>query len=80
MRIFALIFILAGGLAAPLAAQDINLGTNDGEWANDVECDDRCFFGAGMASTMTWEYVGLDAEDCATLFDVGVIKVWDMTS
>lgn len=80
MRFSSLTLALACALAAPVAAQDINFGNNDGEWANDGECDDRRFFGAGMASTVTWDYVGQDAADCQALFDAGAVQLWDMAA
>lgn len=80
MRYLIMALVMAVGFAAPLAAQDINYGNNDGEWASDGECDDRRFYGAGMAATVTWEYVGQDAADCQALYDAGVIKLWDLAT
>ncbi len=65
--------------AGQLAAQDIQFGTDDGEWANDGECDDRRFFGPGMAVGLSWEYAGLDATDCRAALEAGEVRLWDMT-
>ncbi len=66
-------------VALPVAAQDILFGNDDGEWAFDGECDDRRFFGPGMAQGLSWEYVGQDASDCRAAFDAGLVRLWDIT-
>ena len=65
-------------LAAPLGAQAIDFGSDIGEWALDEECDDRRFVGPGMASVLTWDYVGEDATDCRAAYDAGQLRLWDI--
>lgn len=80
--------LIAAALAAlPLLAptgaaaqQTINFGNDDGEWALDGECDDRRFFGSGMAQSLSWEYVGMDASDCRAAFEAGRVQLWDMNA
>ena len=79
MHRFFLVLLLAV-LAVPAAAQDILYGNDDGEWAFDGECDDRRFFGPGMAQGLSWEYVGMDASDCRAAYDAGRVQLWDMTA
>lgn len=64
--------------ATPALSQNINFGTDDGEWMLDGECDDRRFVGAGMASSVSWNYVGLDASDCRDAYEKGWITLWNM--
>lgn len=60
-------------------AGGINFGDDSGQWANDGECDDRRFVGQGMATVLSWEYVGRDATDCRRLSDSGAIRLWNWT-
>ena len=61
-------------------AQEIVFGDDSSEWANDGECDDRRFFGEGMATSLGWEHVGRDAADCRTALEAGRIAVWDFVA
>lgn len=70
--------VLLALMAAPAMAQDINFGDDSSEWARDGECDDRRFFGPGMALSVTWQYVGQDATDCRSAYDAGRISLWNM--
>lgn len=64
--------------AAPAFAQNINFGSDTSEWARDGECDDRRFYGEGMAITVTWQYIGQDATDCRLAYEAGRVKLWNM--
>lgn len=61
---------------APAYAQDIDIafGDDTSSWANDGECDDPRFEGAGMASGPLRENRLADATDCKTLFDEGEVR------
>ncbi len=60
----------------PAQADDIRFGDNKSEWANDQECDDRRFYGTGMANELDNADTGRDANDCRKLFNAGKIKLW----
>lgn len=62
----------------PLAAhsQSIFFGSNESQWAHDGECDDRRFFGAGMAPGLDTDDVGRDASDCRNAFNKGQVELW----
>ncbi len=80
--------LAAGGLgkidkqrpAAPaqedIVIDGIRFGNDDGPWARDGECDDRRFFGPGMASVLSWAALGGDASDCAAAYSAGEVFVW----
>ena len=54
----------------------INFGTDDGEWANDGECDDMRFAGPGMTSTpLLSDDIMSDATDCRTAFQSGLLTL-----
>jgi hypothetical protein len=59
--------------AAPAAGQlSIDFGDDNGDWANDNECDDSRFEGPGMTSTpLLEEDIGHDATDCRTAYEAG---------
>ncbi|HUQ53237.1 MAG TPA: pre-peptidase C-terminal domain-containing protein [Gammaproteobacteria bacterium] len=59
---------------APLHGQP-DFGDNTSQWANDGECDDPRFEGAGSADTLLDEDRGHDATDCRTLFTAGRITL-----
>ena len=56
-------------------AQRIDFGDDSSEWANDQECDDPDFQGAGMAGELTPENVMADATDCRVAFIAGTITL-----
>lgn len=65
-------------LAAPAAAAgdswqiEIDFGDDNGDWANDNECDDSRFEGPGMTTTILLdEDIGHDATDCRTAYEAG---------
>lgn len=62
----------------PQIIDGINFGNNASEFANDGECDDRRFYGSGMALALTWRHLGADANDCAGLYNDGLIFLWDL--
>ena len=58
-----------------LRSDQINFGDNTSAWANDSECDDPRFSGAGMASTLLDEDRLHDANDCRSLYEAGRIQL-----
>lgn len=56
---------------------NIDFGDDSSSWANDGECDDRRFFGPGMATLLTYDHVGKDATDCAALYLSGEVRLWN---
>jgi hypothetical protein len=61
---------LLGLSPAALHAQP-DFGDDTSQWANDGECDDPRFEGAGAAETLLAEDRGHDAADCRMLFNAG---------
>lgn len=54
----------------------LDFGDDDGEWANDGECDDPRFTGEGMTeTTLLQDDILHDATDCRTAFDAGDITL-----
>lgn len=77
----ALLFALALGLsAAPTVAQTVDYGDDSGSYPRDEECDDRRFFGPGVADALDWTHVGKDATDCRALHRAGRVELWDMVA
>jgi len=68
--------VLMACLAGPVLGQGIDFGDDSGEYSNDGECDDRRFFGSGMAETLDWEDTGRDATDCRAAFQAERISLW----
>lgn len=63
---------LAAAPAADAGGLAIDFGDDNGEWANDNECDDSRFEGPGMTSTpLLEEDIGHDATDCRTAYEAG---------
>lgn len=56
----------------------LNFGDDSGEWTNDGECDDRRFYGAGMAMGPSWANLGKDASDCVAAYKQGTVRLWNM--
>jgi hypothetical protein len=48
-----------------------DFGDDSSQWANDGECDDPRFEGAGMAAQLLDEDIGRDATDCRSALDAG---------
>ena len=63
---------------APSPAQP-DFGDNTSRWANDGECDDPRFEGAGAADTLLEEDNGHDANDCRKLFNAGRVALRSVT-
>lgn len=55
----------------------IIFGDDTSEWAKDGECDDRRFFGRGMASVLDWSNVGMDRTDCLDAYVDGNLELWN---
>ena len=71
-------------LALALACQDLSaqtdrasveFGDDASTWANDQECDDPRFFGAGMAANLLESDILHDASDCRALFLAASIRL-----
>ena len=59
-----------------VANTTIQWGDDDGDWANDGECDDMRFEGPGMTTTPLLESdVKHDATDCRIAYEQGRIKL-----
>ncbi len=68
--------LLAPLLAAPALAQAPDFGDDASRWANDGECDDPRFAGAGMAQTPLLDAdTGHDATDCRAAFEAGTVAL-----
>jgi len=68
----------AGRLTLRGVADDgtIDFGDDDGEWANDGECDDMRFVGPGMTTTaLIDDDIMHDASDCRTAHEAGEIEL-----
>lgn len=60
----------------PAAAGSIDFGDDSSQWANDDECDDKRFIGAGMTSTPLLDSdIGHDATDCRKAFEAGKLTL-----
>lgn len=58
------------------ATTAIDFGDDNGDWANDNECDDKRFIGAGMTATVLLdEDIGHDATDCRTAYEAGTLQL-----
>ena len=74
--LFSMLLALGTGLSVPAFAQDIDFGDDEGQWANDGECDDKRFAGPGMTETVLLdEDVGHDRTDCAKGFKAGQLTL-----
>ncbi|KAG1651465.1 hypothetical protein GQR58_027067 [Nymphon striatum] len=58
-------------------ADTVKFGSNGSDYANDGECDDRRFFGRGMADDLDRDDIGLDANDCKKLYRAKKIQLWN---
>jgi hypothetical protein len=54
---------------------DIEFGDDTSSWANDGECDDPRFAGAGMAAELEDVDIARDATDCRTAYEAGSITL-----
>lgn len=62
------------------APADAVFGDDSSEYANDGECDDRRFYGVGMAMTLATSAIGTDASDCRNAIQKRNVDFWDMTA
>ena len=68
----------AAPAAEQVAAGQIDFGDDNGDWANDNECDDKRFVGPGMTATpLLDEDIGHDATDCRTAYEAGNLQLRD---
>ena len=79
MKLWTSIFslMLAVCFAGGAIAQSVSFGDDNGEYANDGECDERRFMGWGSASTLDRSDNYKDATDCETLYRGGMIWLVD---
>ncbi|MFQ6547455.1 hypothetical protein AADZ90_005815 [Aestuariibius sp. 2305UL40-4] len=70
----ALTALLLLAACAPLVVDGIDFGTNSSRFANDGECDDPRFTGAGMADQLRSSNIKSDSTDCATLYQAEQIR------
>jgi len=76
MRLGPVVALFLALAAAPVVAQEIMFGDDNSRWANDGECDDPRFEGAGMTQTpLLDDDIKHDATDCRTAFEAGTISV-----
>jgi hypothetical protein len=69
------VFLCAAVIPA-MAQSQVDFGDDSGSYANDGECDDPRFTGAGMTATdLLSEDLLADATDCKTAFDAGKISL-----
>jgi len=59
----------------PDAATDIDFGDDTSTWANDGECDDPRFAGAGAATELLDEDRLRDASDCRAAYEAGTVTL-----
>lgn len=79
--IFSFLLVMGLGLSFPAAAQSIDFGDDEGQWANDGECDDKRFVGPGMTDTVLLdEDVGHDRTDCAKAFKAGRLTLREVAT
>lgn len=75
-------FLTATSGIAPFAVAQPpqpDFGDDASVWANDGECDDGRFAGAGMTSTpLLEEDIGHDASDCRTAWNAGSLRLADV--
>jgi hypothetical protein len=64
------------GASGDVIFEGINFGADSSQWANDDECDDPRFEGAGMTSTtLLDEDIRADATDCLNAYRAGNLQV-----
>lgn len=71
----------AAAPAAVAATVTVDFGDDSSRWANDNECDDSRFEGAGMTATpLLEEDIGHDATDCRTAYEAGNLTLRGVTT
>ncbi|MDG1470479.1 hypothetical protein [Pseudosulfitobacter sp. SM2401] len=73
---FLIGLVVVLGLAGGAQAQSADYGDDTSEWANDGECDDRRFTGAGVTGSLDSDDSGHDATDCKRAVEFGRAKLW----
>lgn len=66
-----------GGSTAVATTTEIDFGDDSSEWANDGECDDPRFTGAGTADELVNADRMKDATDCKAAFEAGTVTLKD---
>jgi hypothetical protein len=59
----------------PMGRPEIDFGDDSSEWANDGECDDPRFTGAGAAAELVDEDRMKDATDCQAAYEAGTVTL-----
>src|SRR5690606_4707200 len=59
----------------PMGRPEIDSGDDSSEWANDGECDDPRFTGAGAAAELGDEDRMKDATDCQAAYEAGTVTL-----
>jgi len=67
----------AAPAATATSADAIDFGDDNGEWANDGECDDPRFAGTGAAIELLEADRGHDASDCRAAYQAGTVTLVD---
>lgn len=63
-------------LQARAPASSVDFGTDNGQWANDGECDDPRFRGPGMTETpLLDDDIRNDASDCRAAYERGELTL-----
>lgn len=71
----------APAVGAATAQVTVDFGDDTSRWANDNECDDSRFEGAGMTATpLLEEDIGHDATDCRTAYEAGNLTLRGVTA
>jgi len=63
-----------GDIPVTVSVDDIDFGDDTSEWANDGECDDPRFAGAGSATELLDADIGKDATDCQAALNAGTVS------
>src|SRR5690606_40447998 len=58
-----------------MGRNEIDFGDDSSEWANDGECDDPRFTGAGAAAELVDEDRLKDATDCRAAYEAGTVTL-----
>lgn len=58
------------------AKEPVEFGDDASTWANDGDCDDRRFFGPGMAAVLNRTDNYHDATDCRRAYRFGQVTLW----
>ncbi|MFN4211550.1 MAG: hypothetical protein ACK4G5_13365, partial [Devosia sp.] len=67
----------APSATATTASGDIDFGDDSSSWANDGECDDPRFEGAGTATELLDDDIRKDATDCRAAYEAGTVTLKD---